>query len=130
MPLHALDHYTIITTDVEETARFYETVFELERGPAPDLGNPIVWLYGGGNPLLHIVTRKEVPGPGSGRIDHVAFRATDYAGTLERLAAHEIRYQEQRLPEIGTHQLFAECADGTWVELVFDPKEVDAAKGA
>ena len=44
MPLHALDHYTVKTTDVEATARFYENVFGMERGPMPELDFPILWL--------------------------------------------------------------------------------------
>ena len=124
MQLHALDHYTVKTTDVEATARFYEYVFGMERGPMPELDFSTLWLYAGNKPVLHIVERDEVTETDGGLIDHVAFRATDYSGIKAKLDARDIEFPEQCLPQIGLHQVFAKCDDGTWVELIFDPKEV------
>lgn len=125
MPLESLDHYTIKTTDVDRTARFYEEVLGLERGASPALDFPIVWLYARGRPVLHIVGRDRVEETDGGLVDHVAFRATGYREIKARLDAHGVEQMEQRLAAVGVHQIFAHCADGTWVELIFDPADVD-----
>ncbi len=124
MRLHALDHYTVKATEVEATARFYEDVFGMERGPMPERDFSTLWLYAGNKPVLHIVERREVTETNDGLIDHVAFRATDCSGTKTKLDARDIEFQEQCLPQIGLRQVFAKCDDSTWVELIFDPKEV------
>ena len=124
MPLESLDHYTIKTTDVDATARFYEEVLGMERGPMPELDFPIVWLYAGGKPVLHIVGRDAVPETDGGVVDHVALRASGYVEMKARLEKHGVEHQEQHLAAIGVHQIFAKCGDGSWVELIFDPAEV------
>tara|TARA_B100000676_G_scaffold55816_1_gene54862 strand:+ start:981 stop:1265 length:285 start_codon:yes stop_codon:yes gene_type:complete len=94
MPLHALDHYTVKTTDVEATARFYEDAFGMERGPMPELDFPILWLHAGNKPVLHIVERDEVTETDGGLVDHIAFRVTDYRGIKAKLDARDIKFQE------------------------------------
>lgn len=125
MPLEALDHYTVKTTDIDATAKFYEDVLGMQRGPMPTRDFPILWLYVGDKPVLHIVGRDEVDATDGGLIDHVAFRCSGYADIKSKLAVRGVEHQEQRLPEIGLHQIFAKCDDGTWVELIFDPSDVD-----
>ena len=124
MRLHALDHYTVKTTNVEATAWFYKDVTGMERGPMPERDYSILWLYAGNKPVLHIVERDEVTETNGGLIDHAAFRATYYSGIKAKLDARDIEFQEQCLPQIGLHQGFTKCDDGTWIELIFDPKEV------
>ena len=46
------------------------------------------------------------------------------SGIKAKLDARDIEFQEQCLPQIGLHQGFTKCDDGTWIELIFDPKEV------
>ena len=127
MPIESLDHYTIKTIDVEATARFYEDVIGLVRGPSPALDFPILWLYAGDKAVLHVVGRDAVTETDGGCIDHVAFRCSGYRDIKARLDANGVEQMEQRLAAVGVHQIFAKCADGTWVELIFDPKDVDAA---
>ena len=94
MPLHALDHYTVITTDVEAMARFYEDVFGRETGPMPELDFPTLWLYARNKPDLHIVERDEVTETDGGLIDHIAFLVADYRGIKANLDARDIKFQE------------------------------------
>lgn len=61
-----------------------------------------------------------------GLIDHVAFRATSYAGIKAKLTERQVEHRRQCLPEIDLHQIFAKCDDGTWVQLIFDPAEITA----
>ena len=51
----------------------------------PALDFPILWLKAGGKPVLHIVGRDKVEATDVGLIDHVACRATGYAGINAKL---------------------------------------------
>ena len=92
----------------------------------PALDFPILWLKAGRKPVLHIVGRDKVELTDGGLIDHVAFRATDYAGIKAKLTERQVEHRKQCLPEIGLHQIFAKCDDGTWVQLIFDPAAITA----
>ena len=98
----------------------------MERGPMPALDFPILWLKAGGKPVLQIVGRDKVELTDGGLIDHVAFRATGYAGIKAKLTERQVEHRKQYLPEIGLHQIFAKCEDGTWVQLIFDPAAITA----
>ena len=90
----------------------------MERGPRPALDFPILWLKAGRKPVLQIVGRDKVELTDGGLIDHVAFRATGYAGIKANLTEQQLEHRKQCLPEIGLHQIFAKCEDGTWVQLI------------
>jgi len=80
-----LDHINIETNNLEETVRFYEEVlgFENEVGPPFDfLG---VWLYAGGNPVIHLIEGASPSFPKTDPIDHVAWIASDFEGVKLRL---------------------------------------------
>ena len=47
----------------------------------PASTSPILWLKAGRKPVLQIVGRDKVVLTDGGLIDHVAFRATGYAGS-------------------------------------------------
>ena len=84
MPIDRMDHFTILTTDTEETVAFYYDVLGLTPGPRPDFSFPGAWLYNGGNAVLHVVEKAVIP-DGGGVLDHIAFRGTD-APVLPRQA--------------------------------------------
>lgn len=119
MPVDHLNHFTIVTDDVERTAAFFIEALGFERGPAPALDFPVVWLYCGGFAAIHVVDRSRPEIRGTGRIDHFGFEASDYAGTKARLDAYGVNLMEQNLPAIGLHQIFVESPEGVWVELNF-----------
>ncbi|MEC8199324.1 MAG: hypothetical protein VX085_07165, partial [Pseudomonadota bacterium] len=89
----------------------------------PALDCLILWLKAGGKPVLHIVWRDKVELTDGGLINHVAFRATAYAGIKAKLTERQVEHRKQSLPEIALHQIFAKCDDGTWVQLIFDSAE-------
>ena len=82
---------------------------------------PILWLKAGRKPVLHIVRRDKVELTDGGLIDHVAFRATGYAGIKAKLTERQVEHRKQCLVEIGLHQILTKREDDTWVELIFDP---------
>ena len=88
MGLGGLQHYTIEPSDLERTKDFYCEILGLENGDRPPLDFPGYWLYSGGTATVHLMgTRKPREGivvrgtekkyEDTGRLDHIAFEATD-----------------------------------------------------
>ena len=100
MPLGGLQHFTIEPQDLEKTKNFYVDVLGLEIGDRPPLDFPGYWLYSGGQATVHLMgTRKPREGivvrgtekkyEDTGRLDHIAFAATDVEGVRKRLQGEE-----------------------------------------
>jgi catechol 2,3-dioxygenase-like lactoylglutathione lyase family enzyme len=53
-----LNHVSVPARDVEESTRFYEALFEMERLPTPQFGFPVQWLRLG-ELQLHLFERGE-----------------------------------------------------------------------
>lgn len=123
MAISGMNHFNILTDDVETTVAFYRNAVGLEPGPRPDLGFPGAWLYAGGHPILHVSggRRKEQLTPGV--IDHMAFSANGLAETLARLDKLGIHYAHRRQTGAGTWQVFFFDPNGARVELDFDAAE-------
>ena len=47
MAVSGMNHFTILTDDVDATVRFYRDLLGLAAGARPDLGFPGAWLYAG-----------------------------------------------------------------------------------
>jgi hypothetical protein len=95
----------------------------LQEGFRPPLGFPGVWLYAGGQAVLHVIAGRPLPPDPRGVLDHMAFTATDLRGTVAKLQAREITYDLRRQPQSGTWQLFCFDPNGARVELDFDAAE-------
>ncbi len=119
MPVNTLHHFTILSEDIENTAAFFRAAIGLSDGFAPDIGVPVIWLYCGDQPVVHIVGRDAAGAEGCGRIDHIAFQCSDYAGFKAKLDWLGVPQKEQTLPDAGVHQIFVESPEGVWIELVF-----------
>ena len=131
VPLNTLHHFTILSEDVGKSAAFFKDVLGLSEGFSPEPGFPVRWLYLGGEPVIHIVhpeTRDIPEAYDTGCIDHVAFNCTDYAAVKTRIEVNNANHREQTQPEIGVHQVFVECPDGVWIELVFDIEEYNTSQ--
>ena len=141
-----LNHYSIRTTDLGVTRRFYETLLGLTVGPRPDFPFPGLWMYRGdhadvANAVVHIIgiDRDDPEGlkkylgdrdvaslTGSGALDHVAFFADGLAAMLAHLKFHGITPRERTVPSIGLHQLFLDDPNGVVVELNYPATEKTA----
>src|SRR5215470_6912175 len=73
MSATAMNHFTILTDNVEGTVRFYHDLLGLTAGPRPAFDFPGAWLYQGGQPILHIVGGRTKEELRPGVIDHMAF---------------------------------------------------------
>jgi catechol 2,3-dioxygenase-like lactoylglutathione lyase family enzyme len=130
MPLGGLQHFTIEPQDLERSKSFYVDVLGLEIGHRPPLDFPGYWLYSGGAATVHLMgTRKQREGivvrgtekkfVDTGRLDHIAFAASDVEGVRKRLQSHKVDFREQIVPRTGDTQFFLYDPDGVGVELNF-----------
>ena len=123
MAISGMNHFNILTDDVEATVRFYCEVLGLRDGPRPGFDFPGAWLYCGDAPIVHVSggrTRAELT---PGVIDHMAFSATGLRSTLERLEAAGHRPVCRKQVTTGIWQVFVNDPNGARVELDFDPAE-------
>lgn len=127
MAVTGMNHFNILTNDVDRTVDFYRNAVGLEPGPRPDLGFPGAWLYAGGRPILHVTGGRPGEHLKPGVIDHMAFSAEGLADTLARLDRLGIHYAHRRQTGAGTWQVFFFDPNGARVELDFDPGEPDPA---
>lgn len=132
MPLTKLEHYLVISDDIEETRRFYCDALGMQVGFRPELEFAGYWLYVGDTPVIHVAERESyvrynarlgIPNAsgadGTGMIDHVAFNATGFDQMSARLAELGIEVWPNLLDDIGLRQLFLIDPSGIKVELNF-----------
>ncbi len=133
MAVSGMNHFTILTADLEATLAFYREHLDLAPGPRPPFAFPGAWLYADGGKgkeaILHVIAgagvaaERLVPGV----IDHMAFTGQDLAGAVAKLKARSIDYELRQLPGYGTWQLFFHDPNGARVEIDFDPAEAAPA---
>jgi len=137
MPLSHIDHFLIQSVDLDATRDWYVDNLGMTEGWHPDFKFPVIWLYLGDAPVLHLcdggarasANRLEFLGQqsqateGSGVIDHVAFRATGLKETMAHLDAQGVDYKSRQVSNEGLFQLFMFDPNGVKVELNFDQAE-------
>ena len=141
-----INHFSIRTTDLEATGRFYADVLGLTVGPRPAFPFPGLWMYRGdhgdvANAVVHIIgTDETVPKGldnylgerdesklrGTGAIDHVAFFADGLATMLDHLRSVGVEFRQRTVPSIGLHQVFLDDPNGCVIELNYQATEVAA----
>jgi catechol 2,3-dioxygenase-like lactoylglutathione lyase family enzyme len=129
MTVEALDHFNIVTRDLDRAEAFYCGLLDLETRPAPP---PLThqtarWLYdAGGRAVLHlngedaprVFDRDMAPGT-TGALHHIALRCAGYDATLARIAALALDHRANAVPAAGLRQLFVHDPDGVLLELNF-----------
>ena len=132
MPLLRLEHYLVLSDDIDGTRDFYCDVLGMREGFRPKLGFAGYWLYVGDVPSIHIaewesyaVWTKEVGIPissrakSTGAVDHIAFNASGFDEVRARLEASGLEIHSNLLDEIGLRQLFIYDPNGVPIELNF-----------
>lgn len=142
MPITKLAHYSVRSTDIEASRRFFIDILGFREGFRPAFKFPGVWLYLGKDEsefgVIHLIgidkndpaglveylgDKDEGSLHGSGSIDHVAFLATDLVSILGKLRAHNVPFRERTVPDLGLHQVFLEDPSGVTLELNFPSDE-------
>ncbi len=124
MILLGMDHFTIVTNQLETTRRFYVDLIGLQEGPRPPFPVDGLWLYVNGKAILHVISVDTMPNPRRGVLDHMAFSAQGFSSTLDKLDQYDVRYRIIRAPgNERTWQVFFKDPNHVDVELDFDPSE-------
>lgn len=123
MTATGMNHFTVLTDDVERTRDFYRDVLGLSEGYRPPLAIPGVWLYAGDHPVLHVVGGKTRDALRPGVIDHMAFSAVGLRNALATLDARGIEYECRRQVGSRVWQVFFRDPNGAKVELDFSAGE-------
>src|SRR5213075_1191956 len=92
MSVSGMNHFTILTDDVERTVRFYGDVLGLKAGWRPPLNFPGAWLYVGEQPIVHVIGGRPANELKPGVIDHMAFTGHGLAATLALLDREKIEH--------------------------------------
>jgi catechol 2,3-dioxygenase-like lactoylglutathione lyase family enzyme len=130
MPITHLEHFLVLTDDIDATRDFYRDALGLSVGPRPPLAFAGYWLYAGGMPCVHIAERASyaascVPAgipvsecaAGTGPFDHAAFIAKDFDEISARLARHGIEAHLNVVSGNGLRQLFVLDPNGVKIEI-------------
>jgi catechol 2,3-dioxygenase-like lactoylglutathione lyase family enzyme len=148
MPLIKPTHYSIRTTDLDTSIRFYTEVLQLRVGFRPPFNFPGAWLYPDQDEsefgAVHLIgvdlashealidyfgerrVRDDIQGSGS--VDHLAFLATDWPGTRQRCDAFGVPYREQLVPTLHLFQVFLVDPSGVTIELNYRGHDTDFLK--
>jgi catechol 2,3-dioxygenase-like lactoylglutathione lyase family enzyme len=129
MSITGLEHVLVLAEDIDQTRDFYDLV-GLRVGERPPLEFPGYRMYAGATPCLHIADRTAYRAhasrlglnvadarSGSGRVDHIAFSASDYEGLSDRLKHSGVTAVQNAVPAAGILQLFIEDPNGVRVEI-------------
>ncbi len=123
MTIYGLDHFNVVTSDLEASRRFYVRVLGLSEGERPPFDFPGAWLYCADDAVVHLVAKGGADAPSGGAVDHVAFRARDLAGVVARLREHGIAHSVRTVPGRGLRQVFVHDPNGVKIELSFAASE-------
>jgi catechol 2,3-dioxygenase-like lactoylglutathione lyase family enzyme len=130
MPLTKLEHYLVMTDDIDRTRDFYSDVIGLALGFRADLGFPGYWLYLGDTPVIHIAewetytahsNKLGIPvtsrANGTGVFDHIAFNGYQVQEMIDKLLRLNIPFHQNDVPHVGLVQLFLFDPNGIKIEL-------------
>src|SRR5258708_38259811 len=134
MSVQGMNHFTVLSDDLEVTKKFYCDLLGFEIGLRPNFQFPGYWLWVGDQPILHVIHRKEMHEHRAGVIDHMAFTATDLPGTVAKLDKAKVKWELRRLPAEsvrgGVWQVVFGDPHGGQCEFDFDKTEQAPARHA
>ena len=123
MAILGMNHFTVLSADLDRTLAFYCDTLDLRSGPRPPFDFPGAWLYSGDTAVLHVIAGRALPQVPAGVIDHMAFTGRDLMATVAILRKRGIPFDLRRLVGNGAWQLFCHDPDGARVEIDFDASE-------
>jgi catechol 2,3-dioxygenase-like lactoylglutathione lyase family enzyme len=138
MPVTALNHYLIVSKNLERSKKFYQDVLGLDVAERPDFGFPGYWLKTGDNICVHLASqepneirdqfllKKHPKGTnGSGSVDHIAFLAQDPEGVRNRIQKNKVDMHFRSFPDAKLFQIFLKDPDDVTIELNFLGEVID-----
>jgi len=141
MPVTSLNHYLIVSKNLERSKKFYQQVLGLDLAERPDFGFPGYWLKTGDNICVHLASqnpnqirdkfllKKHPRGTnGSGSVDHIAFLAKDPEAVRDRIKRNKVEMHVRSFPDAKLFQIFLKDPDSVTIELNFLGEAVDEKK--
>ncbi|HEX6530776.1 MAG TPA: VOC family protein [Burkholderiales bacterium] len=138
MPITSLNHYLIVSRNLERSKKFYQDVLGLEVAERPDFGFPGYWLKTGDNICVHLASqnankirdqfllKKHPRGTnGSGSVDHIAFLAQNPEEVRTRIQKNKVEMHFRSFPDAKLFQIFLKDPDNVTIELNFLGEVVD-----
>lgn len=122
MPLTSFDHANVRTANLDAMVTWYADILGLHAGFRPNFSFPGAWLYLGDLAVIHLVGTDAAPVAKEGdnlRLEHLAFRASDFPAFKAKLDAKGIPYSLNRLDEIETVQVNVHDPDGNHLHIDF-----------
>ena len=141
MPITGINHYLVVSKNLERSKKFYQDVLGLKIARRPDFGFPGYWLKTGEDICVHLASqapnrirdrfllKKHPKGTtGSGSVDHIAFLAKDPYDVRKRIRKNKVEMHFRSFPDAKLFQIFLKDPDDVTIELNFlgevvDPKE-------
>ena len=125
-----MQHYMVLSKDLEKTRAFYCDVLGLRAGPRPPFKFKGLWIYAGDVACIHVAERESYDetsrtpanpadpvNHGSGSVDHIAFAATGYDELIATLEKSGVKYRATQVPGSDLRQLFVFDPDGIQIEI-------------
>jgi catechol 2,3-dioxygenase-like lactoylglutathione lyase family enzyme len=138
MPLTSLNHYLIVSKDLERSKKFYQQVLGMQLAERPDFGFPGYWLKLGDAICVHLASqdpnkirdqfllKKHPKGTkGSGSLDHIAFLARDPEDVRSRIRKNKVEMHFRSFPDAKLFQIFLKDPDDVTIELNFLGEVID-----
>ena len=132
MALTGMEHYLVLTADLDATRDFYQDALGMSQGFRPQLGFPGYWMYIGATPVIHIAewntytahsNGKEIPvtapAASTGAFVHIAFNAQHFEAVIARLERHGVTPARNLVSRSGMRQLFVFDPNGVKIEINF-----------
>ena len=130
MPLTKLEHFLVLTDDIDATRDFYCEALGMQVGFRPPLGFPGHWVYVGDTPCIHIAewvtytahsNAQGIPvstrADGTGPVDHIAFNGLDYDEVVGRLEKNAVPFERNDVPNGLLRQVFLRDPNGVKIEI-------------
>ena len=123
MKITGMNHFTVLSHDVDLTISFYQKVLGLKLGYRPHLSSSGAWLYIEEKSVLHIIGVNSTDKLLEGVIDHIAFSGAGLSRFIRHLNDLNIAYEHRQQMGSNIWQVFFYDPSGAKVEVNFDPSE-------
>src|SRR5690242_16647355 len=138
MPITGINHYLVVSKNLERSKKFYQDVLGLKIADRPDFGFPGYWLKTGEDICVHLASqapnrirdrfllKKHPKGTtGSGSVDHIAFLAKDPYEVRKRIRKNKVEMHFRSFPDAKLFQIFLKDPDDVTIELNFLGEVID-----
>jgi catechol 2,3-dioxygenase-like lactoylglutathione lyase family enzyme len=138
MPITGLNHYLIVSKNLERSKKFYQDVLGMQLAERPDFGFPGYWLKTESEICVHLASQKANKirdqyllkkhprgTTGSGSVDHIAFLAQDPFAVRDRIQKHKVAMHYRSFPDAKLFQIFLKDPDDVTIELNFLGEVID-----